>query len=67
MMDQQKDGFAIECDECGSADETDAWSFDKAWRKFNLDGWTARKIENKWTHKCPQCSGRKNWKKETPP
>lgn len=53
MIQRQKDGFTIECDACGEAD--DVGSFSAAWTLFRKLGWAARKNGDVWTHACPKC------------
>jgi hypothetical protein len=60
MIQRQKDGFAIECEACGDADETyDCGSFFDAWSLFKRLGWVAIKNGDVWNHDCPKCA--KNW------
>jgi hypothetical protein len=58
MMERQGPKFSIECDECAEADDVDTPNFNEAWHVFSRDGWTARKIGDQWTHKCPGCNRR---------
>ena len=59
MIQRQKDGFAIECEACGEADETyDVGSFEEAWALFRRLGWAARQSAGVWSHKCPKCAER---------
>ena len=57
MIQRQKDGYVIECEACGDADETyDVGSFSDAWNLFKRLGWAARKNDDVWTHDCPKCA-----------
>lgn len=57
MIQRQKDGFVIECEACGDADETyDVGSFSDAWNLFKRLGWRARKAGDDWIHHCPRCA-----------
>lgn len=65
MIDRQKGKFVAECDECGEVEETSRTNFADAWDVLNRDGWTARKVGDVWTHKCPRCANlRSELKKE---
>jgi hypothetical protein len=57
VIQRQKDGYAVECEACGEADETyDVRSFSDAWNLFKSLGWRAHNTSDAWTHKCPACA-----------
>lgn len=46
----------VECDVCGDILETDTKDFYEAIQIAKREDWLIRKIDNEWTHTCPDCA-----------
>ena len=55
MIDRQHGRIVIVCDFCDEVFEgaSDAWQ--EIWSAAKRDGWSTRKIADKWVHGCGKC------------
>jgi hypothetical protein len=44
-----------ECDQCSARHDL-AWDFMSEWSALKAEGWRARKGEDGWLHRCPECA-----------
>jgi len=57
MIDRTEGQIVFYCDGCGDEFyESGTSEFNEAWADASAEGWTARKTNNGWTHKCPSCN-----------
>lgn len=56
MIDRQGGVLVIECDECAATHEGDSGEWGEVWPEARRLGWTARKIDEEWIHRCPECA-----------
>lgn len=57
MIQKEKDGYTIECDDCTETQHTHERDFRDALTTFKDDGWVVFKDpdDEEWIHICPKC------------